>query len=190
MSRGCKTNRTMLHGTACVKRQITIGLPAFAIIDPHLLYVLPICNQLSWDLLWLTPARQSEYSILKFRDLLVEEHCGSRKTHSMTQATPQEIGATVKRLRDGMTQAALAEVIGVDASTMCRIEAGERPLNLRELVLVAAELGVQPDSILTSDRQVFALRATADDPATDAALDTCAGLIEDYLASRAAAGSQ
>ena len=52
------------------------------------------------------------------------------------------------RKRAGLTQAALAERIGLDQSGVSRIERGERPVTVDVLVAIARALGVPPAALL------------------------------------------
>jgi len=55
----------------------------------------------------------------------------------------------VVREKKGMSQADLAHEIGVDQSTICRIEAGNQRIYLDTLVAIADALEVKPAKLLT-----------------------------------------
>ena len=54
----------------------------------------------------------------------------------------------VIRERKGLSQADLAELIGVDQSTICRIEAGGQRVYVDTLVEIAEALEVRPAKLL------------------------------------------
>lgn len=106
----------------------------------------------------------------------------------MRQRTQEEMGAKIAELRGGMTQAALAAVIGIDRTAMNKVEKGERSLNLREMLALTSVLGVDPDVLLYDEAPVFAMRAAADPEAVAEATAACSKVINDHRLFRVAAG--
>jgi transcriptional regulator with XRE-family HTH domain len=70
----------------------------------------------------------------------------------------------------GLSQKALAEAAGFDASTMSRIESGERGLSAGDVVALARALGVDVGALLRVDEAAVAFRANC-----------CASEIEESL---------
>ncbi len=96
----------------------------------------------------------------------------------MPRAAPEqligEVGRRVAELRaaQGLTQAALAERIGIGAKHLQRIELGELNLTLVSLARIAAALEVEPFELLVAPtprrtrrgRPVQRARTQSDDP--------------------------
>lgn len=83
----------------------------------------------------------------------------------MTSRTmDQELGDRIRALRDqrGLTQAAFGEAIGVEQSTVSRIEDGKRPLTARELALTSNVLGATIGQLLDQETAAPALLRAAD----------------------------
>lgn len=81
----------------------------------------------------------------------------------MNETTDRELGARIRSLREqrGMSQADFGEFLGVDQSTISRIEDGRRVLTARELALASTSLGVTIDQLLAQETGAPALlRAT------------------------------
>lgn len=65
----------------------------------------------------------------------------------------QLLGANLRRYRQarGLSQEAFADVVGVHRTYMGGLERGERNLTLRSVERIAAQLQVEPLSLLRSD---------------------------------------
>ena len=63
------------------------------------------------------------------------------------------LGANLRRYRlaRGLSQEALADVVGVHRTYMGGLERGERNLTLRSVERIAAQLGVEPLALLQPD---------------------------------------
>lgn len=68
----------------------------------------------------------------------------------MTDMADRDLGTRIKSLREqrGMTQAALADALGIDQSAVSRIEDGSRPLAARELASASSALSVTIAALL------------------------------------------
>lgn len=69
----------------------------------------------------------------------------------MTTLTPEQMAGRAIRLerqRQGMSQEALGQLIGLRQMTVARTEAGTRPLRVDELFRIAGVLGVEPGSLV------------------------------------------
>lgn len=98
-----------------------------------------------------------------------------------------QVGQRIRQLRGEMKQSVLATAAGLDQSALSRIESGERPVQLDELVALAVELGVEPGALLKADEPLFAFRAS-DGSEVAEALQACSKIIDDYLALDALVG--
>ena len=110
-----------------------------------------------------------------------------------TFRTQREVGQAIVALRDEfrVSQGRVADAIGVDQSTISRIEAGERAMSVRELTAVAAFFGVDPAVILAKDEAgLVALREDPESQSTEArreAFGLFRGIIRDYFGAEALA---
>lgn len=93
------------------------------------------------------------------------------------------LGARIAELRrvDGVSQRELAELLDVHQSTLSRIEAGERPPSLAEILALAQVFGVATDELLRGEARPFA-RVVAEDEDTRRAVERMRDVIEDYHA--------
>lgn len=82
----------------------------------------------------------------------------------MDQTADQRLGAQIKSLREQrqMTQAAFGEALGIDQSTVSRIEDGSRSLTARELASASSALGVTIAGLLGEELSAPALLRAAD----------------------------
>ena len=79
-----------------------------------------------------------------------------------------QLGERIRHIRvvRGLSQARLAERIGVDRSALSRIETGERKVSALDLVRVAQALDVTvPDLVTLPDPDALAARTPLDDEA-------------------------
>jgi len=96
--------------------------------------------------------------------------------------TDKEIGQQILGLLGSRSQKDLADAVGMDATALNKAIAGRRALSGIELVLIANQVGVAPQDILSeTDAPAFALRADGDDEAVQQAMETCSTLIDGYL---------
>lgn len=98
--------------------------------------------------------------------------------------TQEEVGAELRRLRveKGSNQADVAALLGIDQAGVSRIEAGQRALTARELMLLTEAYEVSSDSILCHEEPLVMLRAgESDSDAVKASLHEFRECIEDYL---------
>lgn len=93
----------------------------------------------------------------------------------------EKIGQRIEALRGNLPQRELAEAVGMDPTALNKSIAGKRRLNLNEIVSIAICLGVEPESLITAEGPVFAMRAGNDDDAIDAAVEECSRVVEDFL---------
>ena len=93
----------------------------------------------------------------------------------------EKIGQRIEALRGDLSQRELAEAVGMDPTALNKAIAGKRRLNLNEIVSIANLLGVEPESLITAEGPVFAMRAGNDDAAIDSAVEDCSRVIEDFL---------
>jgi transcriptional regulator with XRE-family HTH domain len=82
----------------------------------------------------------------------------------MTAMTDEQLGSRLKDLREasGMAQEELADALGVDQSTVSRIERGQRAVTARELALASGALHVTLGEIVDSASQAPALLREGD----------------------------
>src|SRR5436190_8377542 len=80
--------------------------------------------------------------------------------------TQQEVGEELRRLREGegWSQSDVAGILGIDQAGVSRIEAGQRALTAKELLLLTDAYGVSTDSMLCKEDQLVMLRAGDSDP--------------------------
>lgn len=108
----------------------------------------------------------------------------------MRSEPDREFGRRLKELRErsGVSQRELAAAIGVDQSAVHRMEAGERKIEVGEMIAACEHLGVSVDELLRPQASAMALRAAA--PTEDLAAVTreFRRVIDDFFAFRAAAG--
>jgi transcriptional regulator with XRE-family HTH domain len=91
------------------------------------------------------------------------------------------------RKQHGVSQKQLAAAIGVDPSSMNRIEKGERAVSVAELVRVADHFGVGAESILRADESggvLFRMERQAN-PSVDESLRLFRDVIRDCFGARA-----
>ena len=94
-----------------------------------------------------------------------------------------------ERTSRGLSQRRLAEAIGIDPSSMNRVEKGQRAVSVGELVRLADVLDVRVDDLLAEAQSAPSiwLRAGSDAPAGVAqSLDLFRGVIRDYFGAQAA----
>lgn len=103
---------------------------------------------------------------------------------AVTYRTESQIGARIAELlvEQGRAQVDVARAVGVDPTAFNKILSGRRGLSGTELVLVARELSVDPQSIIAlEETPVFAMRSEADDATVRRAMAECEALIDGYL---------
>jgi transcriptional regulator with XRE-family HTH domain len=101
----------------------------------------------------------------------------------MGERSAAEIASYIRdaRKRAGVTQADVADALGVDKSAVSRLERGERGIAVGELARVARLIGVSVDELLFEELpEEVLLRAEDDQHATEATALTDE-LIEDFL---------
>jgi transcriptional regulator with XRE-family HTH domain len=104
-------------------------------------------------------------------------------------ATKERVVERMVQLRQehAVSQKQLAAAIGVDPSSMNRIEKGERAVSVAELVRVADFFGVSAESILRSDESggvLFRMEGQGN-PLVDESLRLFRDVIRDYFGARA-----
>ncbi len=100
----------------------------------------------------------------------------------MTYRTDTEIGARILELLGSRSQKELADVVAMDPTALNKSIAGTRALTGGELVLIASQLGVAPQDLLSQDEApAFSMRAGDDDAAVAEAIELCTPLIDGYL---------
>ena len=88
----------------------------------------------------------------------------------------------------GLNQKQLAEAIGIDPSSMNRVEKGERAVSVAELLQVASVLDVRVEDLLAPEEpaQSIWLRASGESPAGVAeSLELFRDVIRDFFGARA-----
>jgi transcriptional regulator with XRE-family HTH domain len=93
------------------------------------------------------------------------------------------------RAARGLKQKELAEALGLDPSSVSRIEKGERAVSVAELVQMADVLGVRVEELLAVPNQPSGvlLRAPAGaSPALESSLDLFRDVIHDFFGAQAA----
>jgi len=88
----------------------------------------------------------------------------------------------------GLNQRQLAEALGLDPSSMSRVEKGERAVSVNELVRLARVLDVRVEDLLgdTQPATSIWLRAAGESPDGVAqSLDLFRGVIRDYFGAQA-----
>lgn len=110
----------------------------------------------------------------------------------MSETTDQDLGAQIKALREQrqITQAAFGKALGVDQSTVSRIEDGSRPLTARELASASSVLGITIGALLGEETSVPALLRVgeSDDEAVRTSLQIFSECIDEYRGVEALAG--
>lgn len=110
----------------------------------------------------------------------------------MNEMTDKELGGRIRALREqrGITQAEFGESLGVDQSTISRIEDGRRVLTARELALASTSLGMTIDQLLAQETGAPALlRATdLDDQEIQESLRIFNACIDEYRGVEVLAG--
>lgn len=104
----------------------------------------------------------------------------------------RQLGARIRSLREErrMTQTALGEALGIDQSTVSRIEDGLRSLTARELASASSVLGVTIAALLAEEMSAPALlrAGDCDDEAVRASLRIFSECIDEYRGVEALAG--
>ena len=98
--------------------------------------------------------------------------------------TQEEVGEELRRLREaeGWNQSDVAARLGIDQTGVSRIEAGQRALTARELMLLTDAYEVSGDSILCKEDQLVMLRAgESDSDGVKRSLHEFRECIEDFL---------
>lgn len=110
----------------------------------------------------------------------------------MTETTDQDLGARIKALRQqrGMSQEAFGKLLGMNQSTVSRIEDGIRPLTARELASASSALGVTIGTVVGEEAEVPALlrAGDSDDEAVCESLRIFSDCIDEYRGVEALAG--
>jgi transcriptional regulator with XRE-family HTH domain len=109
----------------------------------------------------------------------------------VSEMTDQDLGARIKVLREerAMTQAALGKAMGVDQSTVSRIEDGARAITAGELAAVSSAFGVTVGTLFTEDAAPALLRAgEGDDQAVQESLRVFSDCIDELRGIEALAG--
>ncbi len=104
-------------------------------------------------------------------------------------ATKERVVEHIMKLRQehGVSQKQLAAAIGIDPSSMNRIEKGERAVSVVELVRIADFFGVTAESILRVDESagvLFRMKGQVS-PSVDESLQLFREVIRDYFGARA-----
>jgi transcriptional regulator with XRE-family HTH domain len=93
-----------------------------------------------------------------------------------------------QRKERGLTQRQLADAIGIDPSSMSRVEKGQRAVSVGELVQLAAVLDVRVEDLLEQAAPVSSiwLRATGEkSPGVAQSLDLFRSVIRDFFGAEA-----
>ena len=93
------------------------------------------------------------------------------------------------RVARGLKQKDLADSLGIDPSSVSRIEKGDRAVSVAELVHLADVLDMRVEDLLTarSASPGIWLRSSAgSSPALEASLDLFRGVIHDFFGAQAA----
>ena len=80
---------------------------------------------------------------------------GGRTQRSRSDA---EVAEVIRGIVAGLPQRELADLSGIDQSGVSRALAGKRAFNLREITLIAAWSGREPEDILFAEPSAFAFR--------------------------------
>ena len=99
----------------------------------------------------------------------------------------EEVAEVIRGIVEGRPQRELAELLGIDQSGVSRALAGKRAFNLREIALIAAWSGREPEDILFKEPSAFAFRCDGETADCDAAVQRCRAVVQDFLAFRAVA---
>jgi hypothetical protein len=97
--------------------------------------------------------------------------------------TDEEIGARIAELLGEREQTDLATAVGMRPDALSKVISGRRGLSGTELVLIARELDVSPEDLLSADlsKPVFMMRASGDVEAIRSAMEHCSELVDGYL---------
>jgi transcriptional regulator with XRE-family HTH domain len=108
----------------------------------------------------------------------------------MPYRTNNEIVQEIIRLRreQNISQQELATTIGLDQSTVSRIEKGQRALAVAELADIAERLHVPVETLLHKNKPSVLLRASETDPQLKRALKTAEKLADSFLYFKALTG--
>jgi transcriptional regulator with XRE-family HTH domain len=106
-----------------------------------------------------------------------------------THQDGEGLAARVRELRErcGLSQKELAAAAGFDASTVSRIESGERRLSAGDVVALARAFGVEVGDLLRADEPALALRAECTDEELQESLREFREVIADFFAVEALA---
>lgn len=100
----------------------------------------------------------------------------------MPYRTDKEIGDRILTLLGSRTQKDLADAVDMDPTALNKVIAGKRTLTGTELILLARELSVSPQSLLAEEEEpVFVMRSNADAANAEAVQNECSSLIDAYL---------
>jgi transcriptional regulator with XRE-family HTH domain len=97
------------------------------------------------------------------------------------------VAEVVRGIVAGRPQRELADLLGIDQSGVSRALAGKRAFNLREITLIAAWSGREPEDILFTEPSAFAFRCEDEAADCDAAAQRFRAVVQDFLAFRAVA---
>lgn len=94
-----------------------------------------------------------------------------------------EIGERIAELLGDREQTDLAAAVGMRSDALNKVINGRRGLSGTEIVLIARELAVSPEDLLSTDltQPTFMMRAAGDADAVRAAMERCSELVEGYL---------
>ncbi len=110
----------------------------------------------------------------------------------MTERTDQELGARIKELREQrqMSQAGFGKLLGINQSTVSRIEDGIRPLTARELASASSALGVTVGALVGEESEAPALlrAGESDNEAVRESLRIFSDCIDEFRGVEALAG--
>jgi transcriptional regulator with XRE-family HTH domain len=87
----------------------------------------------------------------------------------------------------GLSQKALADAAGFDASSMSRIESGERGLSAGDVIALARALQVEVGELLQADKPALSLRADCSEDDVNDGLKEFREVIADFFAVEALA---
>lgn len=108
----------------------------------------------------------------------------SHRTASINLMNDQEIGQRIESLRVklGISQTEFGEAIGVDQSTVSRIESGSRRLVARELVAAARLFGVTVEQIMGQEEELPVLHrgSQGDTPMARKVNEVLSACIDEY----------
>lgn len=102
----------------------------------------------------------------------------------------RDFGSRLKELREasGVSQRELGSAIELDQSAVHRMEAGERKIEVGEMIAACEYLGVPVDELLQPQTSAMALRASGSARDLTEVKREFRKVIDDFFAFRAAAG--